>query len=107
MQVFAAYFVVTIIVVVWSWFFMVAWLFRRLRKRHPATYEAIGSPSLFWNNSMRNGWLLLKFLFSSKPQELGDPVIRWLARLMRIFLVVYPFFFLGIVAVGFIAARHR
>jgi hypothetical protein len=57
------------------WFVLISWLFRRLRDHHASTYEAMGSPSLFWNNSMRNNWLFMKFLFGSQWRELGDPAI--------------------------------
>ena len=49
-----------------TWFVLISWLFRRLRERHASTYEAMGSPTLFWNNSIRNNWLFMKFLFSSE-----------------------------------------
>lgn len=81
-----------------AWLILVWWYFRRLRRCHPATYEAIGSPSLFWNNSTRNNWLFLKFLFSAEPHSLGDRAIGRASRLMRVLFVAYPFLFLLYVA---------
>jgi hypothetical protein len=70
------------------WLGLIVWLFRRLRLRHPATYEAMGSPSLFWNNSMRNNWLLLKFLFGGQWRALGDARLSAVIRGMRVLLIV-------------------
>jgi hypothetical protein len=81
------------------WFVLLSWFFRRLRNRHTATYETLGSPSLFWNNSPRNNWLFLKFLCSSRWRELGDPAIAYAVRFMRIFLVIYLLFLVGMATV--------
>ena len=77
---------------------LLAWLFRRLRRRHPATYEAIGSPSLVWNNSLRNNWLFLKFVLSAKPSKLGDRAVERTVGFIRVFFVVYVIYFLCLVA---------
>ena len=84
-----------------TWFVLISWLFRRLRERHASTYEAMGSPTLFWNNSIRNNWLFMKFLFSSEWRGLRDPAVANVCRFMRIFIVVYFLFFLGFVAFTF------
>jgi hypothetical protein len=86
------------------WFVLISWLFRRLREHHASTYEAMGSPSLFWNNSMRNNWLFMKFLFGSQWRELGDPAVTNACRFMRVFLVAYLALFLGPVFIVFSSA---
>jgi hypothetical protein len=88
----------TLFILIAVWFGLIVWFFRRLRVRHPAAFEAIGSPSLFWNNSMRNNWLFLKFLFQSQWRELGDPQLSAVARGMQIFLIVYTAYFAALVA---------
>ena len=80
------------------WFAALAWMFRRLRIRHPTTYESIGSPSLVWNGSMRNSYLFLKFLWSRRIWELNDSTVAHVAVFMRLWLVVYFAIFLGILA---------
>jgi hypothetical protein len=65
------------------------WLFRRLRPRHPVTYEAIGSPDLFQNNTLRTTWLFFKFLFGGQWQSLDDPSLAVVARAMQVLFVVY------------------
>ena len=74
---------------------LISWLFHRLRNRHPSAYESIGSPSLFWNNSVRNNLLFLKFLFSSHAWELDDPQLSRVVLFLRVFLLVYVVLFLS------------
>lgn len=84
------------------WLFLVSWLFSRLRDRHASTYEAMGSPSLFWNNSVRGNWLFLKFLISSQWRDLGDSEVSKAIHCLRISLIVYPILFLACVALLFL-----
>jgi hypothetical protein len=77
------------------WFPLLLWFFRRLRTRHPSTYETIGSPSLFWNNSIANNWLLIKFVFGSEWQKLDDPMLARVCLVMRVFLGAFILLFFG------------
>jgi hypothetical protein len=99
------YFVVAF-AVLWSmllvWLYLLYWLFRRLRCKHPTCYEAIGSPSLFWNNSMRNNWLFMKFLWSPSALELGDTAVVKVVRFLRVWYVSYLILFFGCIAGLFI-----
>ena len=96
----------SLFVMVIVWLGLVLWLFHRLRHRHAATYEAIGSPSLFWNNSMRNNWLFLKFLFQGQWQSLGDSQLAIVARFMQIFLVLYLVAFGALFAALMLLGSH-
>lgn len=80
------------------WLGLILWTFRRLRVRHAETYESIGSPSLFWNNSVRNNWLFVKFLFQGKWHSLNDPQLAGVARCMQFMFVAYMAGLLGLVA---------
>jgi hypothetical protein len=80
---------VALMAMVVVWFGLIIWLFRRLRTRHPETYETIGSPTLFWNNSMRNNWLFFTFLFSAKHRQLQDAATTRACIFMRIWLIAY------------------
>jgi hypothetical protein len=82
------------------WFICVAWLSRRLRAHHPSVHEELGSFSLFWNNSPRTGWLLLKFLWSSCSRELGDSSLITLVRFMRMLLLCYAILFVALFLVA-------
>lgn len=87
------------------WWVLISWVFRRLREKHTLTYEAIGSPTLFWNNSPRNNWLFLKFIFGARWQELDDTALIKVSRIVRVFSVVYMLGFLGFVVLFFVMAR--
>jgi len=79
-----------------AWLALIVWTFRRLRTRHVTMYEAIGSPSLFWNNSIRNNWLFLRFLYLGKWRELNDRQLAGVVRLMQVMLVIYIIGFIGL-----------
>jgi hypothetical protein len=61
-------------------------LFSYLKAHHPATWMSLGSPTLFLNNSIRNNWVLLKFLFSREQGR--DPGVVNRAIAIRILLLV-------------------
>jgi hypothetical protein len=85
-----------LLAMVMIWFGLILWLFRRLRTHHASTYEALGSPTLFWNNSPANNLRLLGFIFSAKTRELQDPAMFRICKFMRIFLVAYVVVFLAL-----------
>lgn len=93
-------FVAVYVVYCWGamlvWLCFLHWLFRRLRCKHPTCYEAIGSPSLFWNNSMRNNWLFMKFVWSSRAGDLGDVAVVRAVRFTRVFIVAHILVFFGL-----------
>ena len=62
---------------------------RRLRIRHPQTYEALGSPRLLWNNNM----MFMKFMFVGGWRQLGDPALERTLSFMRIFVILYLVYF--------------
>ena len=71
------------------WLGVIAWTFRRLRLRHAATYEAIGSPDLFRNNTWRTNWLFLRFLFGGPWRALDDETLAVAIRVLRGMFVTY------------------
>jgi hypothetical protein len=91
-----------LLVMVSAWLILCSWLFHRLRARHPSTYESMGSPTLFWNNSVRNNWLFGRFLFTSQWRELDDPAVSRMVPLMRFLLVVYLVLFLACMVLFFL-----
>lgn len=78
-----------------AWFALAARMFRLLRQDHREVYESLGSPSLVLNNSVRNGWLSLRFLMSGDYREVNDHRVRRLGDVMRVFFVAYVLWFLG------------
>ena len=47
-----------------SYFYFLWRLFKYLKENHPEKFKELGEPSLWWNNSPRNGIRIMKFLFS-------------------------------------------
>jgi hypothetical protein len=80
------------------WLASIAWLFRRLRTRHASAYEAMGSPSLFRNNSPRTVPWFLAFLFSPAHHELRDGPASRVVLFLRAFLVLYLVAFFATIA---------
>lgn len=76
-------------VLVFVWFALCNWLFKRLETRHPEKYEAMGKPSLIMNNSISNNISFIKFLFKREYLDLNDPAISNLAQFMLVFFLVY------------------
>lgn len=89
---------------VFVWFFLCHRLFKILETRHPATYEAMGKPSLIMNNSISNNISFMKFLFGGQWRDLEDDRLTKLSKSMLVFFFVYlaGFAFLFVAtAVGF------
>lgn len=71
------------------WFVMMARLHRALRTRHAATYEMLGRPALFLNNSPQNGLATLRFLLGGKFRQLNDPELQRLGSFMQVLFYVH------------------
>jgi hypothetical protein len=85
----------TFIVMVLTWLGLIVWVFERLRTRHRSTYEELGSPTLFWNNSLANNFKFMGFLYSSKIHTLGDPALARVCIVMRVLFPTYIASFLA------------
>jgi len=65
---------------------------RQLRERHPDVWHSLGSPS-FWNNSMANGFAVMRFLWKKEYEAVGDPEFTRVAAALRTFNIVYVILF--------------
>ena len=83
---------------------LTARLHRLLRTRQPDVYDSLGRPTLFLNNTIRNGWAFQRFLLGGHFQEIDDPETLRLCRFMRIFAYCYLAFIIGFVLFGFLCA---
>jgi hypothetical protein len=81
---------------------MTAQLYRILRERHPAVYDSLGQPTLFWNNSMKNGFAVLGFILGGRFKETQDPEVIRICRFLRVFAYAWWAFFLVVVVAGFV-----
>ncbi len=64
------------------WFYLCAKMHRLLRENRPDVYEELEKPTLFLNNSIRNGALFTRFLFGKRWARLGDPATARHGKLM-------------------------
>jgi hypothetical protein len=79
-----------------------AQLHRILRERHPAIYESLGQPTLFWNNSPKNSLAVVGYILSGRFKETGDAEVIRLCRFIQAFSYTYWAFFVAVVVLGFI-----
>jgi hypothetical protein len=79
-------------------------LYSRLQSAHPEQYERLGSPTLFLNNSISNGLKTMRFLWSRRYRELGDPKLSRLCRIIIVINVIYFILFAGLSTAFILAA---
>ena len=79
---------------VFVWFFLVVRLFKLLKSEHPEKYREMGEPTLFWNNSPKTSWELMKFLLKRDYIDMNDPKLSTLGNAMLVFFVLYTLGFL-------------
>jgi hypothetical protein len=70
-------------------------MFRILADRHSATYQELGSPTLFLNNNIRNSFRFQKFLISQEYKDLNDQALTKLGNIGRIMTVIGIIVFIG------------
>lgn len=74
-------------------------LLQNLRRNHPVAWHKLGEPSLIFNNSLQNNFLVLKFLFRREYLQLKDNVIDGKARRVELaYLVALALFVLTLVS---------
>ena len=78
------------------WLFLMTYVFRRLEKKHPDTYSAIGSPTLFSNKAIRDNGQFFRFLFGGNWKHLDDRALSRSCNFMRYFLAFYIVIFGGL-----------
>ena len=78
----------------------------RLRTRHARTWEALGRPTLFLNNSISNSLAVLRFLWRREYRDLADNELIRFAAFLRGYLVAYLLLFVLVVA-GFVLSTRR
>jgi hypothetical protein len=81
--------------VIW-WIYATFSLFRDLRNLYPAMHQEVGNPDPF---NVSATFALLKFLFSRRPESLGNRKLLGKVRLMRVFAIASTLFFAALIAV--------
>ena len=98
-------FIVLFVCVIVGWA-TAARLDRALRERHPGIYDSLGQPTPFWNNSMKNSFAMLGFIFSGRFRETQDREIIRLCHFLRAFHCAYFALFITVVVLGFILSAR-
>lgn len=83
------------------WLVLMSRLYRILRTRHPETYEQLGRPTLFLNNSPQNGIATVRFLLGGHFRQLNDPELLRLGVFMQVFFYAYMVYFVSLVVLMF------
>ena len=69
-----------------------------LKKYHESTWEEIGSPSLFLNNSIQNNHLFGKFVKQQISRGIEDPFLTKLCKIQHYYKMLY-FVYFGVLVV--------
>jgi hypothetical protein len=80
---------------VFVWFGLCIWTFRRLEKSHPEKYLEMGRPSLFLRNNVENNWLFMKFMWRSDYKKLNDPPLTRTCKVMKVCFFIYCMIFVS------------
>ena len=78
----------------------------RLRTRHAQTWEALGRPTLFLNNSISKSLAVLRFLWRREYHALSDEQFVRFAGFVRGYLAAYLVLF-GVVIAVFLTGIGR
>jgi len=78
---------------VFVWFFLVSRLYKLLSSKHPDIYKNLGEPTLFWNNSPKSAFLLMKFIFKKQYLGSNDHKLEKLGGKMFALFIVYTALF--------------
>jgi hypothetical protein len=73
---------------------------RRLRARHVATWEELGAPALFLNNSISNSLRTWRFIWEGEYRVLDDSVLNTLGAITRLCWIPYLILFALVVMSG-------
>jgi len=65
----------------------------RLRRLHTATWEQLGKPGVFLNNSPLNSIRFLRFMWRKDYKSLPDKNTVTFGRMLRAFLIFYAILF--------------
>ncbi len=71
-----------------------------LQQRHPQVWKSLGSPTLFFSNSPRNGMSVLDWLWRREYEGLGDAQTISLCKTVRLLLLACLCGFFALIALA-------
>lgn len=101
MQIFYILFVTAIIINAFYFFFLRK-LFNLLKNKYPEKFKELGEPSLWWNNSPRNGMRVLRFISSKDPLFSSDNELFKTRTFAVVFLCLYITIFITLLMLFFL-----
>jgi hypothetical protein len=78
-----------------------------LKKNHLQEWEKLGSPTLFFNNSVKNNVTMLKYIRRKEYLNLNDSDLTIFCNIYRYFIVGYLIFFGLFVIVFLISLKYK
>lgn len=75
-------------VIVAFYFLFLSRLFNLLKNKYPDKFRELGEPSLWWNNSPRNGIRVVRFISSKDPIFANDKELLNTKKLTSTFLYI-------------------
>lgn len=66
---------------------------KKLRRDHNGTWESLGSPSLFLNNSLVNSARVLGFVFMRKHRSLKDGTLSSICDFLLVYYLIFSAYF--------------
>ena len=81
--------VMILVVMCLTGFVLNAQMLRYLRAQHSEVWKRLGSPTLFFNNSIQNNRAVNSFLKTRAYENLDDPTLEKRCRFLKIFNHLY------------------
>lgn len=73
-------------------------LLHRLKRDHTKVWMDLGEPSIFWNNSMRNGFRVMGFVF--RRDNLNDKTLKSLKVAVAVFFILFTLMVFATIAIA-------
>ncbi len=89
------------------YFYFLRKVFILLKNNYPEKFKELGEPSLWWNNSPRNGINVVRFIGSKDPLFSTDTELRKTKNLALIFLYLGIIIFIILICIVFFAPFNR
>ena len=82
-------------------------ILKRLEEKHFGTWDELGKPSLFLNNSIGNGLNVLTFLFKRKYLKLNDEILAKMCNFEVAFDVFYLLYFISFILLNIFVLKLK
>ena len=77
----------------------------RLKNKHFSIWKELGEPSLFYNNSLKTGSTVRKFIRKRQDIGIGDKKLTLLVQIVKYYEYAYLTYFIAFIIIMFINKR--